>query len=50
MAWFVALVLIIFYLLGLLVFHGTKAIYLLLILAILVVVIDFVVGRALSRR
>ena len=49
MAWFVALILILFYVLGRYVFHAGPAIYLLPLLALLVVVIDFV-GARLSRR
>jgi hypothetical protein len=49
MAWFVALILILFYALGRYVFHAGPAIYLLPLIAMLVVVIDFV-GARLSRR
>ena len=49
MAWFVALVLVLFYVLGRYVFHARAAIYLLPLIALLVIVIDFVSAR-FSRR
>ena len=49
MAWFVAFVLILFYALGRYVFHAGPAIYLLPLLALLVILIDFA-GARLSRR
>ena len=49
MAWFVAFVLVLFYALGRYVFHAGTAIYLLPLVALVVIVIDFVCAR-LSRR
>jgi hypothetical protein len=49
MAWFVALILILFYVLGRYFFHAGPAFYLLPLLALLVIVIDFV-GARLSGR
>jgi hypothetical protein len=49
MAWFVALILILFYVLGRFVFHSSAATYKLLLAALLVIVIDFV-GARFSRR
>ena len=49
MAWFVALVLVIFYVLGRYVFHASTAIYLLPVIALLVIVIDLVGARFIRR-
>ncbi|HYV25370.1 MAG TPA: hypothetical protein VE969_09050 [Pyrinomonadaceae bacterium] len=49
MAWFVAVVLLLFYVLGRYVFHATAAIYLLPLIALLVIVTEFVSAR-FSRR
>lgn len=49
MAWFVALILILFYVLGRYVFHAAAAIYLLPVIALLVILIDFV-GARFSRH
>ena len=49
MAWIIVLVLLTFYFLGLFVFHGTKAIHLLPLLALLVVVSDYVIARRFRR-
>ena len=49
MAWFVAFVLVLFYVLGRYVFRAGPGIYLLPLIALLVIVIDFV-GARFSRR
>jgi hypothetical protein len=50
LAWIIVLVLLIFYALGLFVFHGTRAIHLLPLLALLVLVSDYLLARTLSKR
>ncbi len=45
MAWIIALILLIFYFLGLFVFHGTTAIHLLPVLAIIVVICDYLAAK-----
>ena len=50
MAWLVALVLIIFYLLGVYVFHAGGGIHVLPVIAVAVVIIDFVFYRRLRGR
>jgi len=45
LAWIIALVLLIFYGLGLFVFHGTRAIHLLPSLALVVLISDYFVAR-----
>ena len=45
LAWIIALVLLIFYCLGLFVFHGTRAIHLLPLLALVVLISDYFVAR-----
>ena len=45
MAWIIAIVLMIFYSLGVFVFHGTKAIHLLPLLALAVLVADYLLAR-----
>jgi hypothetical protein len=49
MAWFVAFVLVLFYVLGRYVFRAGTSIYLLPLIALLVIVIDFV-GARFSKR
>ena len=50
MGWFVALVLMLFYALGLFVFHGTRAVHVLPMLAAAVVILDqFLVRRYRER-
>jgi len=49
LAWIIALVLLIFYCLGLFVFHGTTAIHLLPFLALVVVLSDYVLARRFRR-
>jgi hypothetical protein len=43
-------VLLIFYFLGLFVFHGTKAIHILPLLAVMVLIGDYLLARTLGRR
>ncbi len=50
MAWMIVIVLMIFYLLGLFVFHATQAIHLLPILALSVLIIDFLLARKWGRH
>ncbi|HYW74272.1 MAG TPA: hypothetical protein VE961_24830 [Pyrinomonadaceae bacterium] len=50
MAWIIALVLLIFYFLGLFVFHGTKAIHLLPLLIVLVLIGDYLLVKFLRQR
>ncbi len=50
MAWIIALILLIFYFLGLFVFHGTKAIHILPLLALLVVIADYLLARRFTPR
>jgi CHASE2 domain-containing sensor protein len=45
LAWIIALILLIFYGLGLFVFHGTKAIHTLPLLVLLVVVSDYLIAK-----
>jgi len=45
LAWIISLVLLIFYGLGLFVFHGTRAIHLLPLLAMVVLISDYFVAR-----
>ena len=45
MAWIIVIVLMIFYFLGLFVFHGTRAIHLLPFLALVVLVADYLLVR-----
>ena len=50
MAWIISLILLIFYFLGLFVFHGTKAIHVLPLLAVIVVLGDYLWARKISSR
>ena len=45
MAWIIALILLVFYSLGLFVFHGTRAIHVLPFLALLILVADYLLAR-----
>jgi len=49
LAWIISLILLIFYLLGLFVFHGTKAIHFLPVLALIVLICDYLLARKLGR-
>jgi hypothetical protein len=49
MGWFLAAVLILFYLLGLYVFHASRSIHILPIIAVVVLVIDFVATRRFRK-
>jgi len=49
LAWIISLILLIFYFLGLFVFHGTKAIHILPLLALIVLVGDYLLVRKLGR-
>ena len=50
MAWIIALILLIFYGLGLFVFHGTKAIHVLPLLALVVVISDYLIAKRFGSR
>ena len=50
MAWFVAVILILFYALGVYVFNAGRSITILPILALLLLVIDFLIARQLRPR
>jgi hypothetical protein len=50
LAWIIALILLIFYALGLFVFHGTSAIHLLPFLALVVLIADYFLTRRFRRR
>ena len=45
MAWIIVIVLLIFYSLGVFVFHGTKAIHLLPFLALAILIADYLLAR-----
>jgi hypothetical protein len=49
LAWIISLVLLIFYFLGLFVFHGTKAIHILPLLALIVLIADYLAAKRLRR-
>jgi hypothetical protein len=49
LAWIIALVLIIFYCLGLFVFHGTSAIHLLPFLALVILLSDYLLAPRFRR-
>jgi len=49
MAWIIAIVLMIFYSLGLFIFHGTRAIHILPFLALGILVVDFLLARHFRR-
>jgi hypothetical protein len=48
LAWIISLVLLIFYFLGLFIFHGTKAIHILPLLALIVLISDYLLARKLG--
>jgi len=50
LAWIIALILLIFYFLGLFVFHGTRAIHILPFLAIAVVAADSLLANRFRKR
>ena len=50
MAWIIALILLIFYFLGLFVFHGTKAIHLLPFLGVVVLLVDYLMAKRYRER
>ena len=50
MGWIIALILLIFYALGLFVFHGTRAIHLLPLLALVVLIVDYLLAKRFRRR
>jgi hypothetical protein len=50
LAWIIALILLIFYALGLFVFHGTRAIHLLPVLALVVLTADYVLAKRFHRH
>lgn len=50
MSWIISLILLIFYFLGLFVFHGTKAIHVLPLLAVVVVLGDYLLARKIRSR
>jgi len=50
LAWIIALILLIFYVLGLFVFHGTIAIHLLPFLAMVVLLADYLLAKRFRRR
>jgi len=45
LAWIISLILLIFYFLGLFVFHGTTAIHLLPFLVVVVLVVDYLLAK-----
>lgn len=45
LAWIISVILLIFYFLGLFVFHGTKAIHVLPLLALMVLIGDYLLAR-----
>ena len=50
LAWIISLILLIFYCLGLFVFHGTKAIHLLPFLVVVVLLVDYLLARRYRER
>lgn len=50
MARIISLILLIFYFLGLFVFHGTKAIHLLPFLVVIVLLVDYLMARRYRER
>jgi len=50
LAWIIALILLIFYFLGLFVFHGTKAIHLLPLLVVVVLLVDYLMVKRYRER
>ena len=49
MAWIIFLILLLFYCLGLFVFHGTKAIHILPFLALIVLISDYLLARRFRK-
>jgi hypothetical protein len=49
LGWIIALILLIFYGLGLFVFHGTRAIHLLPLLALIVLIVDHLLAKRFRR-
>ena len=49
MAWIIALILLIFYFLGLVVFHGTKAIHILPFLMLAVIAADYLLAKTFRK-
>ena len=49
MAWIIAIVLVIFYSLGLFVFHGTRAIHILPFLALAILIVDYLLATRFRR-
>jgi hypothetical protein len=49
-AWIIAVILLIFYGLGLFVFHGTRAIHVLPFLALLILISDYALAKRFRRR
>jgi hypothetical protein len=50
LAWIITVVLLIFYFLGLFIFHGTRAIHILPLLALVVLIGDYLLARNLGDR
>jgi len=50
LAWIIALILLVFYVLGLFVFHGTGAIHVLPFLALVVLATDYLVTKRFRKR
>ncbi len=50
MVWLIALVLLLFYLLGLFVFHAPPTIHVLPILAVMVLLVDYLVARRYRKK
>jgi hypothetical protein len=50
LAWIISLILLIFYFLGLFVFHGTKAIHVLPVLAVIVLAGDYLLAKKPGSR
>jgi hypothetical protein len=50
LGWIIALILLIFYALGLFVFHGTRAIHLLPLLALVVLLADYFLAKRFHPR
>jgi hypothetical protein len=50
LGWIIALILLIFYGLGLFVFHGTRAIHLLPFLAVVVLIADYLLAKQFRKR
>jgi hypothetical protein len=50
LGWIIALILLIFYALGLFVFHGTRAIHLLPFLAVAILIADYLLAKRFHKR